>query len=31
MVISGNPAKDAKRYQEKKVAQKIDEVNDENK
>ena len=31
VVISGNPAKDAKRYQEKQVAHKIDKVNDENK
>ena len=30
VVVSGNPARDAKRYQEKQVAEKIDEVKNEN-
>ena len=30
VVVSGNPARDAKRYQEKQVAEKINEVKNEN-
>ena len=30
VVVSGNPARDAKRYQEKQVAEKIGEVKNEN-